>query len=74
MQMQMQVQERNQRSVEGRTGTSTIFIIYGPPALLTPLKLPRSFPCTLICSSQPNRMVGRCALIVVLWCLWVGLL
>ena len=43
-----------------------------PFALLTPLRLPRSFPCTLLCSSQPNRMVSCCGLIVVLWCLWVS--
>lgn len=35
MQMQMQVQEQNQWFVEEKTGTSTIFIIYGLSAFLT---------------------------------------
>lgn len=31
------LQEQNQQSDEGRTGISILFILHGPPALLTPL-------------------------------------
>ena len=61
IQMQMQVQEQNQRSDEGRTGTSTIFIIHAlllsyPFALLTPLRLlvPFLVPCSAQTFASPK--------------------
>lgn len=34
VQVQVQVQEQNQRCDEGRIGTSILFILHDPPALL----------------------------------------